>query len=307
MGFLRRFRNEDEVEVPDWAAGLDGPTYTTFTKAVLKDLTGRGFTARIDDGYAIVDRGTEEPYRFGLSNLVQLCHQIDKRDWPGAIAEHFSNLLTTMGRDLDALAADYTQVAPILRVRLMPDASAGLELPGAVTRPVATGVQAVLVYDFPDSTANVRADHVDSWPVDVDGAFAQGLENQLEPLGTPTRRDNEEIELSLYLGDGFYVATWALRLREVLPPGTTDAIVAVPTRHSLIVHPIVDKRAIQSLGAIYRVAVTVERAGPGSISDQPYWWHEGLFTHVPHHFDGETVVAAPPEGLLAVFERVVGD
>jgi hypothetical protein len=306
MGFLRRFRGDDEVAVPDWADVFDGPTYNSFIDAVTKDLTRRGFKVRIDDGYAVVDHGTEEPYKFGLTNLVQVCHQIDRRDWPATIAEHFSGLLTDIGRDLDALAADYAQVAPILRVRLMPDASAGLDLPGSVTRPVAQGVQAVLVYDFPDSTANVHADHPALWPVGVDGAFEQAMANQVEPLGTPTRRDNAEIELSLYLGDNFYVATWALRLDEVLPPGTTDAFVAVPTRHSLVVHPIVDKRAIQSLSAIYKVALTVARQGPGTISDQPYWWHEGSFTLVPHSFDGDKIVVVPPDGLLAVFERVVG-
>ena len=305
MGFLRRLRGEDDVPVPDWADVFDAPTYKAFVEAVTTDLTRRGFKVLIDDGYAVVDHGTAEPYKFGLTNLVQVCHQIERRDWSATIAEHFTGLLTNMGRDLDALAADYAQVAPILRVRLMPDASAGLDLPGSVTRPVAQGVQAVLVYDFPDSTANVHAEHPALWPGGVDGAFEQAMANQVEPLGTPTRRDNEEIELSLYLGDNFYVATWALRLAEVFPPGTTDAIVAVPTRHSLIVHPIVDKRAIQSLSAIYRVALTIASQGPGSISDQPFWWHEGSFTLVPHHFDGDKVVVVPPEGLLAVFERVV--
>ncbi len=305
MGFMRRFRGSDPIDVPDWASVMDRAEFTAFTDAVVDDLMRRGMRATIEDGYAVVDRGADEPYRFGLSNLVQLCHQIERRDWSRVIAEHFSNLLMTMGRDLDALAADYAQVAPILRVRVMPDASQGLDLSGSVTRPIAAGIQAVLVYDFPDSTANVHLEHLDGWPVDADGAFAQGLANQVEPLQTPTRRDTEEIELSLYLGEDFYVATWALRLEDVLPPGTTDAIVAVPTRSSLIVHPIVDKRAIASLTAVYRVAVTVANAGPGSISDQPYWWHEGSFTVVPHHVDGDEIVVVPPDGLLAVFESLV--
>jgi hypothetical protein len=192
MGFLRRSRGAKETQVPDWAEGLDGGEYAAFVEAVTADLKRRGFTVRIDDGYAVVDRGRETPDQFGLTNLVQLCHQIERREWQTAIAEHFTNLLMTMGRDLDALAADYNAVAPILRIRLLPDASAGLDLPGAVTRPMATGVQAVLVYDFPDSTANVRTEHLALWPVDADGAFAQGMANQVEALQTPTRRDNEE-------------------------------------------------------------------------------------------------------------------
>jgi hypothetical protein len=304
MGFLKRIRGDDRSEVPDWADVLDPAEYNGFLDAVTQDLTRRGLRAVIDDGYAVIDRGDAEPYRFGLSNLVQTCHATERRDWPAVISTHFSNLLATVGRDLDALAADYDQAARILRVRVMPDASAGLDLTGSVTRPIATGIQAVLVYDFPDSTANVRDSHLDGWPVDLDGAFAQGLANQVEPLPTPSHHDTDTIQLTTYLGDSFYVATWALRLADVLPPGTTDALVAVPTRHALIVHPIVDKRAITSLSAIYQFASMLARQGPGSISDQPFWWHEGTFTHVPFQVDRGNVVVVPPDELLAVLESV---
>jgi hypothetical protein len=109
----------------------------------------------------------------------------------------------------------------------------------------------------------------------------------------------------LWYGDSFYVATRVLRLGEVLPDGATDALVAVPNRHTLIVHPIVDAGAIPAMQAIYGLAVQLYRDGPGSISDQPYWWHEGTLTQIPHQEQGRKIAVIPPEGLVAVFEAVL--
>ena len=63
----------DDVAVPDWADVFDAPTYKAFVDAVTKDLTRRGFKVHDRRRYAVVDHGTAEPYKFGLTNLVQLC------------------------------------------------------------------------------------------------------------------------------------------------------------------------------------------------------------------------------------------
>jgi hypothetical protein len=85
MGFLKRIRGDDRSEVPDWADVLDPAEYKGFLDAVTQDLTRRGLRAVIDDGYAVIDRGDAEPYRFGLSNLVQTCHATERRDWPAVV------------------------------------------------------------------------------------------------------------------------------------------------------------------------------------------------------------------------------
>lgn len=203
---------------------------------------------------------------------------------------------------------DYEQARAILRIRLMPDASmGGVEVPGSMVRAIAPGIQAVLVYDFPDSTASVHEEHLASWPVDAATAFDQALANlDQEPL--PLNEDMEVepgTSVRVWYGDSFYVATRLLRLAELLPPGTIDALVAVPNRHTLLVHPIVDAGAVSAMQPIYRLAVQLFREGPGSISDQPYWWHEGALEQIPHHAKGSDVTVMPPDGLLAVFEAVI--
>lgn len=309
MGFLRRVLGGAEPPLPDWSPFDDGRTHKAFLDAVEADLRRRGIPFTMDDGVVLVPTEDEdEPGQFGLSNLSQQCAAVERDDWSRLIATHFTSVFSIQGRDLDALAADYEQVRPILRIRLMPDESmGGVSVPGSTVRPVAPGTLAVLVYDFPDSTASVHVDHLAGWPVDEDAAYEQALAN----LDQEPKSLSEDMEVEpgasvrILYGDSFYVATQALRLGDVLPPGTTDALVAVPNRHTLIVHPIVDGGAVTAMQPIYRLAAQLFREGPGSISDQPYWWHEGHLVVIPHHVKGRDVTVVPPDGLLAVFERVI--
>lgn len=308
MGFLRRLVGGAEPP-PDWSPFDDGRTHQAFIDAVEVDLRRRGVPFEMGDGVVAIPTGGEDrPAEYGLSNLSQQCAASDRADWSRVIATHFTSVFSIKGRDLDALAADYEQVRQILQVRLMPDASmGGVDVPGSVVRPIAPGIQAVLVYDFPDSTASVHEDHLASWPVDPDAAFDQAIRN-LDQEPAPLS-DDMEVEpgtsVRVWYGDSFYVATRLLRLGELLPLGTTDALVAVPNRHTLLVHPILDGGAVAAMQPIYRLAVQLFRDGPGSISDQPYWWHDGTLEQIPHDAKGRNVTVVPPDGLLAVIETVI--
>jgi hypothetical protein len=308
MGFLRRLVGGADPP-PDWSPFDDGGAHGAFIDAVQADLRRRGVPFELGDGVVLIPTdGDDPPAEYGLSNLSQQCAATDRDDWSRIIATHFTSVFSIRGRDLDALAADYEQARPILQVRLMPDASmGGVDVPGSVVRAIAPGIQAVLVYDFPDSTASVHEEHLASWPVSPDEAFDQALSN-LDREPAPLS-DDMEVEpgtsVRVWYGDSFYVATRVLRLADLLPPGTTDALVAVPNRHTLLVHPIVDGGAVTAMQPIFRLAAQLFREGPGSISDQPYWWHGRRLELIPHHVKGRDVTVVPPDGLLAVFEAVI--
>jgi hypothetical protein len=309
MGFLRRLVGGAEPPLPEWSPFADGRTHQAFLDAVGADLRRRGLDYAMDEGVVrVATDGEDEPGQYGLSNLSQQCAAGERGDWSRIIATHFSSVFSIRGRDLDALAADYDQVRPILRIRLMPDeAMGGVDIPGSVVRAIAPGIQAVLVYDFPDSTASVHTEHLAGWPVDEDAIFDQALAN-LDQEPAPLSDDMEVApgsSVRVWYGDSFYVATRALRLADVVPTGTTDALIAVPNRHALVVHPIVDGGAIPAMQAIYQLAVQLFREGPGSISDQPYWWHEGELVVIPHEEQGRKIAVVPPEGLVAMFEAVL--
>jgi hypothetical protein len=306
MGFLKKLIGGGEPPVPDWSPFERGRDHAAFVDLALADLRRRGLSFTYDDGLVTLAE-PEGDHQLGLSNLSQLCHGSDRADWSRIIASHFTSLLSMQGRDLDALAADYEQVKPILRARLMPDQSmGGVELPESVTRTVAPGIVAVLVFDFPDSTASVGAAHLAGWPVDIDGVFEQALDNLAsEPTPMHEDVDAEQAKVTIWYGDSFYVATRALRLADMLPAGTTDALIAVPNRHTLVVHPIVDAGAVVAMQFVYRMAAQMFRDGPGSISDQPYWWHDGTIVQIPHREEGKRIAVYPPDEFVALLETVV--
>jgi hypothetical protein len=86
----------------------------------------------------------------------------------------------------------------------------------------------------------------------------------------------------------------------MLPPGTVDAIAAVPNRHTLLVHVIEDATVVESIKAMQRATVDLFRDGPGSISDRLYWWHAGTLAGWRQVGEGRRAEIQPPDGLVEV-------
>jgi hypothetical protein len=305
MGFLKRLLGGGDPPVPEWAAFFSGAQYRRFLDVVTADLRRRGLSPQLGDGFVTADTGGETPTQWGLANLAQLCNQAEESDWEAIVANHFTSLQTMVGRDLDALAADFEQVRPILRVRLMPDESmGGVPVDESVSYAIAPGILGVLVFDFPDSTASVHADHLAGWPVSKDEAFELAAANvRAEPPPAVEALDADGVAISMQIGDSFYVASRALFLDEVLD-GAQHAVFAVPNRHVLLWHPVADLDVVKAMLPMYHVALGQFRDGPGSISDQLYWWRSGTIVHLPHRMSGREAAFTPPDEFVAFLETL---
>jgi hypothetical protein len=309
MGFLRRLRGS-RTDVPEWAAFFRPDEYEAFVRLVEDDLRRRGLRFELEDGIALVDHGEEEPNRLGLMNLAQRCQTMDRSDWPAAISEHFSAMMSITGRDLDALAADYEQASRILRLRLYPDESMGGLTPGgdgAVLRRLAPGVLTGLVYDFPDSVASVSETQLADWRRPeaevIDLARANTLAEPPPLQDTVDTDDGATFETML--GDSFYVASRLLGLADLLPTTITNgALVGVPNRHALLWHPIEDLRVVRAMTAMAPLIQGLFRDGPGSISNQLYWWRNGEVVHLPIAPNRKGFDFSPPDDFVALLNRL---
>ena len=299
MSFIKRLLGGGDPPAPEFASFFSGAQYRRFLAVVEADLRRRGLDPQIGDGFVTAATGSGEPAQWGLANLAQRCNQSPEDEWPAVVATHFTALQSMIGRDLDALAADFEQARPILRVRLMPDESmGGVPIQEAVSRAIAPGVLGVLVYDFPDSTASVHEEHLAGWPVSTDEAFALAVDNvRSEPSPEPETLDADGASIRLMAGDSFYVATRALYLGELLD-GAQHAVFAIPNRHVLLWHPITDLSVATAMLPMYQVTLGMFRDGPGSISDQLYWWRDGDIVHLPHRMDGRRAAFAPPDEFV---------
>jgi hypothetical protein len=303
VGFLRRLTGGDPPP-PDWAAFLSGSEFRAFMSAVEADLKRRGMTVETGDGFMRAEPPGGQSQMFGLSNLAQVCRATPKDDWTAVIASHFTGLINAQGRDIDAIAADFEQARAILRIRLYPDdyAAGATDIKDEpVLRPIAPGITLGLVYDFPESTNTVPSSHLAGWPHSEDEVLAIARENTLaEPLPPWERLEaNGGAGIEILQGDSFYVASRLLGLRALLGPDRDyGAVVGVPNRHTLVWHEIHDLSVVHAISGLSRLVQAMFAQGPGSISDQLYWWRDGEVTVLPVSYDRSGINFAPPDAFV---------
>ncbi len=303
MGFLRRKRAEPAA-VPEWATFFSADEYNAFLDVVKTELGKGGAQYTIGDGFVRVTWSAGE---LGLSNLAQLAHVTERSAWPELVSSHFANLRASSGRDLDSLGGDFEAVRSVLRVRLLADESMGGMSLGDIggSRAFAPGILMALVYDFPDSTASVPPNHVEGWPLEADAVWEIATDNvRLEPQPTRQEVPAQSGVFTMAIDDSFYVATRALRLADEFPSGTVDAVFAVPNRHMLLWHAIRDLSVVGAMQGMMQVTSKAFLDGPGSISNQLYWWHEGQVVHLPINADGKQITFAPPDEFVALLNTL---
>jgi hypothetical protein len=305
MGFLRRALGGGE-SAPGWAAFMGADEYRAFEDAVVADFAQRGITARVtDDGSVLAETGNHQN-AYGLSNLAQLCHAIDRSDWPAAIRTHFGNLAGAE-RAHDQLA-DYAYARDLLKVRvyrtseLLPEA-----LEGMVRQPLAAELVAVLAADLPTTVSTIGEKMAEAWGVPPPELFAAaaehmadevpGYEHKVVQFGAAIMHD--------LVGDSFFVASQIVRFADLADPPAGGALVALPNRHHLLWHGIESMDAtVQLVQVMLQVAAKLYQDGPGSITPDLYWWRAGELTLLPSRIDGGQIQFAPPDAFVELLNRL---
>jgi hypothetical protein len=297
--------------LPEWAAFLKPSEFLALLDLVRAECARHGLAAELDarEGKVRVLGDTQAMRFMGLANLAQVCHQCPFHEWPGIVAEHFGRMLNALdGKEElhERLSADFGAARGLLKVRLYP---ADVAAHGLYTyrRPM-DGVIAALVLDLPETVDSVHADQIAAWGRPLDELFAVGLENVRtgDPVEPQTYELGQGGSVRVLGGNSFFTATHALMLGDRLrPPPEHGALVAVPHRHAVIYHPIVDGTVLVAVNTMLPMARGMFQEGPGSVSPNLYWWRDGDFTLLPAEVGSSTIAFRPPEEFLAMLERVV--
>jgi hypothetical protein len=306
MGFFRRSRGEAEPG-PEWALPMSGPETAAFLEDVGRDFERRGLPHEVGEGIVRVERAGET-HEFGLTNLAQLCHLSDRKDWQEAIATHFDNMLEAVDAEaeLDEQARDFERVRTLLKVRLYPGPSLqGLTPEPPVSWEVAPGVTGVFVYDLPTTVRTVSKGHIEAWGkghaelLDVGLANVRNDEVESKPLAEGASAP------VVCFADHFFAASHALLLGERLPPEAGRmAVFAVPHRHALLYAPLVDLGVVESINRLIVTAVSLFNEGPGSISPAIYWWRDGAVKLLPSEIEDRNVQFFPPDDFVEILNAL---
>ncbi|MFF0460204.1 immunity 49 family protein [Streptomyces mexicanus] len=178
-------------------------------------------------------------------------------------------------------------------------------------RVVADGLVFAYALDLPTMVRSLTDDDVERA-----GAEALGQAAYENLMRVPAEHDEVRAEggarLHSVYGDSFFVASKALYLAQVAPQVTGEplpragALVAVPSRHNLVFHPIADGSVVDALNSLAAYALGAYEDGSGPLSPRVYWWHRGSLTSltVIDH-ETRTFSLQPPAPLLNLMKGLV--
>jgi hypothetical protein len=313
MGFLRRNGDGGNGDggngdrggaVPDWAGFMDAAEYGQFRRLTDEWLRAHvGSFREIDGGGVELRTATGRPLVLGLTNLAQTCHRLPREEWAAQVDSHLGTMLSRVGTPREP---DFEDARSMIKVRLYPENYAPTEEARKllVSRPVAAGIQSVLVIDYPDSIGTVRAPLLEKWGRKADELFALGLAN-VRQQDVPDASLVGDGPIHLLSGNSFFVATWLLMLEKYLEPvPKKGALVIVPHRHALLFQPVVDVAIMNSVAPLLNIADMQFRQGPGSISPSLYWWKAGRVTLLPAELKDRQVRFAPTGEFMEVLNSL---
>lgn len=305
MSFLRRAFGGDRA--PEWASFMSGDEYRAFAQALGDEMTKRGWTSRITDaGSVVVDRGAGQPEEFGLVNLAQICHQVERSRLPEAIETHFANLATAEA--VTATLADFGVAEPLLKVRVYRASELPSEaLAGMVTTPLAPDLVGVLVADLPTTVQTLSKATVSGWGVAIDELFGIATRHMAEEAAT---YDTSDIDIGggasakAMSGNSFFVGSQIIRFRDLAGDLPQGALIVIPTRHILLWHPIATAEStIRAVNSLIALARNLHAQGPGSLTQTLFWWH-GALTVLPAVVDGGKVQFVPPDEFVELLNSL---
>jgi hypothetical protein len=282
--FGRRSRRDEAGEPPPSTAGywqriLEADQQALLVSTVLDDLAVRGLDARLDGDAVIIVRSGDRSMTCGLDNLAQLCLQVETSTWSEVVHRHFETLLVVE----DAVKPDdFATARPMLRLRLYP---ADMQLGDALRRRLTASVITVPVLDYPTTVRMLLGDDITAWSVREDEIFSAGAEgtwSEPSPERSPVGDPDGEGFLVLH-GESFYTASHILHLPTLIPDlPAAGALLAVPNRHIMAVHPMRSaKGVVAAINGMIPFAWDWLQRGPGAITADLIWWHDGHFVDLP--------------------------
>ena len=251
--------------------------------------------SRVDPGVLRLADGRA----LSLFELAQRCHILSRDAWRELITLHLRTMTAHLGDIIEAYSTFD------VRIRLAPDTPADAETFAYLgARPFAEGVVALLAVEVANAVRCLNIDDVASLGVDVDELWASALA-QTESFEHPD--ELHEIDL----GDARFVHIFGQRPFTASMIGVVDelisgcaeigefgAIVALPLRHSILVHPIHDVSIEAAIAGLVPITRQLYKQGPGSVSPHLYWWRDGALTWIPTVYEDDRMIVeyyAPPE------------
>jgi hypothetical protein len=252
---------------------------------------------------------TADGRQFGLHTVASLCHNAPDGEagWPRVVGEFLDATLGQFPQEPPPLTAEQLRAGTHLRLGMAEGMPAEWAPSYRYVRQLGGGLIELLVYKEGEFVRWLRDEDVAL--VGLDELITVGLRNLL--AADPDHVDvlSSEQGPSYWLhGSSGFVASKLLVLPEILRvlPGAEitpehGVLVAVPTRHDLIITP-VDGGVVWQMARLMSLVTHEFNHGVRPLSPHLYWWCAGAVHRLTEVDRTGTLEPALPQEFLAVTE-----
>lgn len=283
------FGRKRQPSVPEWALPLCPADFAVFRDQLDGVLSPYGYA--LGDGFVTVPGRSSQ---YGLTNLLQQWSLAEPPVRAGLVEGHFHRLFQAE----DSQPPSGAELIALIRPRLWGSETLSSVTFPLISRPVAPDLQEVLSVDLPTSVINLKPEQAEATGRSTSELW--DIAHQQIDDGLPVGQDRMGNGLQVFFGDGMFVASRLLELERfvgALP--AAGALVAVPHRHVLVLHPIENLEAVGALNMLAQVADGLYREGPGSIVPHVFWWRQDRPPlRIPATVYENAVNIAPPDEFV---------
>jgi hypothetical protein len=302
MSLFKKSKGEDGT--PEWANFFTKGEYENFMALISDYFAQHDVEFEIEDGMAVLKKPHRGYESFGLINLGQTCRQSPPEEWEANVADFFRSMERTyeFEQELESKLTDFEFVRPFIGLRIYNAGfmdSIGRE--NFIFRQLSDQVVFMLVFDLPDSIKNISPETAEPWGKTEDELFTLGYENSKESY--PFNVEKEmfgESDFWINYSDHFFAPNIVLSLNDENKHlvGTHGALVGLPHRHLALIYPIENVSVLGAINSIIPVIYGMYEEGPGSISNELYWYKDGQLHNLPYEMTEEELTFSPPEDFL---------
>lgn len=234
----------------------------------------------------------------GLEDVRARCRLEPVGRWPSLVVDALQGLALAL--ESGGVPVDLAAAGPLLRSRVV---SEGAVLADDVAwRPLTAGLVEVLVAEVGGAVRQLHRTTVDAWRTPLPDLLARGREQVLR-AGLLTRRelDLDGCALTALESTGAFAATHVHWLGTYVDPPPGGLLVALPTRHLVLVAAVLDReQVLRAAQALLVNADRLWRDGPGALSPDLYWWRDGELMLLP----GTPTSLSPPAAFVEVLDAL---
>ncbi len=297
MALFRR-RARDEPPPQDFP-GLTRTEAEEFMAELGAALDARGGGWSVDDGTLHLEGRTTQ---YGLTNVAQMWRQAEPRDRRDLLLDR----LAALDAQDQAPRTAPSDMPALVRPQLWAREDVGELHDELVMLEVTDDLVAVLSLDLPTTVQAVQPHDIEATGLTEDELWQRAVE-QLDDGETIERAALDEDGLvEVLVSDSHFLATQVLALEELvgaLPEH--GALVALPHRHMLALHPIRDTTVLDAVAVMAPFTVEHFEEGPGSLSAHLYWWHRDGLERIA--VDDVAGSISPPDSFIAMLETLPED